>query len=172
MNNFFSLRMIPTFIFSYFIWCLFVGSGNQQELIAGFFVSLIVSLFINPFALKKDFLKVLYPQRLISLLLYILVFLWEMIKANVELAYRILHPKLPINPGIVKISTDIKSDLGITTLANAITLIPGTITIDVIPEEKGNTLYVHWINVKNKEEENAGRLIIGNIEGKIRRTFQ
>ena len=51
-----------------------------------------------------------------------------------------------INPGIVKIPTDMKSDYGIAALANSITLTPGTITMDFAEEDGQNYLYVHWID--------------------------
>ena len=50
-----------------------------------------------------------------------------------------------INPGIVKMPTGLKTDLGITLLADSITLTPGTLSVDI--DEKNNDLYIHWINV-------------------------
>ncbi|HPK86658.1 MAG TPA: Na+/H+ antiporter subunit E, partial [Atribacterota bacterium] len=52
-----------------------------------------------------------------------------------------------INPGIVKISPNLKSDAAITLLANSITLTPGTLSVDI--DERNNDLYIHWINVTN-----------------------
>jgi multicomponent Na+:H+ antiporter subunit E len=69
-----------------------------------------------------------------------------MAKANIDVAYRVISGK--INPGIVKISPNLKSDLGITMLANSITLTPGTLSVDI--DEENNDLYIHWINVKSK----------------------
>jgi len=69
-----------------------------------------------------------------------------MAKANVDVAYRVITGK--INPGIIKISPNLKTDLGITLLANSITLTPGTLTVDI--DEDTNDLYIHWINVKGE----------------------
>ena len=69
-----------------------------------------------------------------------------MAKANFDVAYRVITGK--INPGIVKISPDLKTDLGITMLANSITLTPGTLSVDI--DEDRNDLYIHWINVKKE----------------------
>jgi Multisubunit Na+/H+ antiporter, MnhE subunit len=66
-----------------------------------------------------------------------------MTKANIDVAYRVITGK--INPGIVKISPGLKTGLGITLLADSITLTPGTLSVDI--DEKNNDLYVHWINV-------------------------
>ncbi len=83
-----------------------------------------------------------------------------MTKANFDVAFRVLHPKRPINPGIVKIKTRIKSEMGKTFLANSITLTPGTFTVDI----KDEFLYIHWINVKTTDVEEASRTIAGRFE--------
>jgi len=90
-------------------------------------------------------------------LLYIPVFFWAMIKANFDVAYRVIHPRMPINPGVVMINTDLKSDSGKLALANSITLTPGTLTMDV----EGDKLLIHWINVKTSDTKEATK-IIGN----------
>jgi len=164
-------KTIPVFVLSFIIWFLYVGNGSYQEVIAGLLAAALVSVAVYPFCLKKDFYSVLLPRRLIFFLWFIPVFAWEMIKANVDLACRTLHPRLPINPGIVKIPTDIKSDLGVTMLANSITLTPGTITVDVDARDDGNMLYIHWINVASKNQEEARQKIDGVFEGLIRRIF-
>ena len=78
--------------------------------------------------------------------LYIFVFLGELIKSNFDVAARVANPKLPINPGIVKVKTKLKSKLGRIMLANSITLTPGTLTVDI--DEDTNELYIHWIYAK------------------------
>ena len=78
---------------------------------------------------------------------------------------------LNINPGIVKIETKLKSDYGLAMLANCITLTPGTIAMDIV-EEKGSVyMYIHWIDVKTKEEEEASNIIKGAFEPWVRRIF-
>jgi len=86
----------------------------------------------------------LNPLRWVIFLVYLIgPFFWAMAKANVDVAYRVITGK--INPGIVKISPGLKTDLGITLLADSITLTPGTLSVDI--DEKNNDLYIHWINV-------------------------
>ena len=88
----------------------------------------------------------LNPVRWFTFIGYLFYFFYEMAKANFDVAYRVITGK--INPGIVKISPDLKTDLGITMLANSITLTPGTLSVDI--DEDANDLYIHWINVKNE----------------------
>jgi multicomponent Na+:H+ antiporter subunit E len=89
--------------------------------------------------------------------------------ANLDVAYRALHPKMPINPGIVKIKTNLKTDSAITALANSITLTPGTMTVDVTDD---GYLYIHWINVKSEDIEEATRIISQNFEWFIKKIFE
>ncbi|MFB6168980.1 MAG: Na+/H+ antiporter subunit E [Haloferacaceae archaeon] len=81
--------------------------------------------------------------------LYIATFVWELVTANVDVAYRVLAPSMPINPAVVEVSLRVESDLAITTLANSITLTPGTLTMDYDPDR--NALYVHSIDGTNRD---------------------
>ncbi|MFC6732232.1 MULTISPECIES: Na+/H+ antiporter subunit E [unclassified Haladaptatus] len=80
-------------------------------------------------------------------LLYLLVFVRELVTANVDVAYRVLSPSMPIHPGVVEVPLRVTSDLGITTIANSITLTPGTLTMDY--DEEKNALYVHAIDARD-----------------------
>jgi multicomponent Na+:H+ antiporter subunit E len=83
----------------------------------------------------------------VYLLYFGVIFLWECIKANIDVAYRVLHPALPIRPGTVKIKTVLRSDIGLTFLANSLTLTPGNTTIDV--DKAAGVLYVHRLCIKS-----------------------
>jgi len=65
------------------------------------------------------------------------------------MAYRVLSPKMPINPQIVKVPTALKSDFSKLILANSITLTPGTLSLDV--EDDG--VLVHWVNASGETGE-------------------
>ena len=79
--------------------------------------------------------------------IYIPVFIWKLILANLDVARRVLSIKIPVNPGILKVKTNIKSDVGKLALANSITLTPGTLSIDV----DDDTIYVHAIDITKFE---------------------
>jgi multicomponent Na+:H+ antiporter subunit E len=82
--------------------------------------------------------------------LYLAVFVKELIVANVDVVYRVLSPSMPIEPDVVAIPLRVESDVAITTIANSITLTPGTLTMDY--DDATNTLYVHGIVGRNREE--------------------
>ena len=108
-------------------------------------------------------------MRLFWLLVYLPVFFYYLIKANFDVVYRAIHPAMPINPGIVKIKTDLKTQSGLTALANSITLTPGTMTVDLTDN---GILYVHWINVKSTETEEATSFIAQRFEWFLKRIFE
>ena len=61
---------------------------------------------------------------------YSLWLLWSIVKSNLEVAYIVLHPKMPIQPGLLSLRTKLRNRTGHIILANSITLTPGTITVD------------------------------------------
>ena len=82
--------------------------------------------------------------------LYVVAFLKELLTANVDVAYRVLAPSMPINPAVVEVPLRVQTDVAITTIANSITLTPGTLTMDY--DSETNTLYVHSIDGSNPDE--------------------
>jgi multicomponent Na+:H+ antiporter subunit E len=80
---------------------------------------------------------------------YLVAFLWELLTANLDVAYRVLAPSMPINPEVIEVPLRVESDLAVTTIANSITLTPGTLTMDYDGER--NSLYVHAIDGRDPE---------------------
>lgn len=86
------------------------------------------------------------PLRYLWLAYYVVIFLWECLKANIDVAFRVLHPDLPIRPGTIRVKTSLKSDAGLTFLANSLSLTPGNTTIDV--DRDSGVLYVHRLYIR------------------------
>jgi len=80
---------------------------------------------------------------------YVAVFSKEVIVANLDVAYRVVHPTLQLEPQVVLVPLRVETALGITTIANSITITPGTITLDHDPDQ--NALYVHMIDGRDPE---------------------
>ena len=87
-------------------------------------------------------------------------FLWELAKANIAMAMIVLQPRLPIDPAIVRIRTGLKNPTARLLLANAITLTPGTLSVEI----KGDWLYIHWVVAKTDDVEDATRAIAAGFE--------
>ena len=121
--------------------------GLIQELIAGGLIALALGIFLSGVLPESGSGNPV--KRILMFFVYLLILFKEMVVANVDVAYRVLHPKLPIRPGIVKVRPGIESDMGKLVLANSITLTPGTLSMDYIDDD----LYIHWICVKDDHDE-------------------
>ncbi|PIU25262.1 MAG: cation:proton antiporter [Candidatus Infernicultor aquiphilus] len=157
------------FFVAFIVWCLLDWVPDWQHLIVGGFVSAFVTFMIGDlFITRPHVLK--HPLRYWYFFAYYLpIFLWECFKANLDVAYRVLHPRLPINPGIVKVKVELKTDTALTFLANSITLTPGTMSVDI--DKENGILYIHWINVKTKDIESATRIIVERFEKILKKIF-
>lgn len=161
-------RIIMFFV-TFIVWCLLSWVPDWQHLIVGGFVSAFVTFMIGDlFITRPHVLK--HPLRYWYFFAYYLpIFLWECFKANLDVAYRVLHPRLPINPGIVKVKVELKTDTALTFLANSITLTPGTMSVDI--DKENGILYVHWINVKTKDIESTTKIIVEPFEKILKKIF-
>lgn len=161
------MRYITVFILSLIFWLLITFSLSVPNIIVGAVASVICSLIFTRLFIMNVY-KLLQPHRYFWFVIYLAVFIRECIKANLDVAYRVLHPAMPIRPGIVKVKTTLKSDLARTLLANSITMTPGTISVDIIDDY----LYIHWIYVRSEDPEVYTGLITGAFEKYIKRIIE
>ena len=157
-------KFLYTFIMVFIIWNAFTWPGSfadiqLAEVLTGAFVSLILGLLTNKY-FSCCGLQVLMPHKILFLVQYFFVFLIALIKANLDVAVRVINPALPINPGIVEIKTKLTNDFAKMILANSITLTPGTLTMDIIDD----TIYIHWIDVTTENPEEAFKEIAEPFE--------
>lgn len=130
------------------IWVFVRGASlTLQSLLANLLVGIVVGL---PVAfvfrrLYEEEIDIRRPFRTMPyVILYVVVFLKEIVVANVDVAYRVLAPHMPLEPQVILVPLRVETSLGITTIANSITITPGTVTLDHDPDE--NALYVHVID--------------------------
>lgn len=167
------MRRLIYFVLGFVLWMLLTwpivdGQVNWQVVIAGVIAAAIVSLLFHEI-LPKEHHVFISPVRIFWFLLYIPVFFYYVMIANLDVVYRALHPKMPIKPGIVKIKTKLKTESGITALANSITLTPGTLTVDLTDD---GYMYIHWINVKSDDVEQASKDIASKFEWFLEKIFE
>jgi multicomponent Na+:H+ antiporter subunit E len=167
------MRRLIYFVAAFIVWVIlswpFVdGKINVQVMVAGLIASALVAVLFHEI-LPKEHHVFISPVRFFWLLVYLPVYFYYVIEANFDVVYRALHPKMPIRPGIVKIKTNLKTESGITALANSITLTPGTLTVDVTDD---GFLYVHWIYVKSDDVEEATKLISRKFEWFLQKIFE
>lgn len=84
----------------------------------------------------------------------------EIVKANIDVARRILSPSMPVTPTLIRVKASQKSDLGQVIYANSITLTPGTISVDVANGE----ILVHALSRSGAED-----LVRGEMDRRVSR---
>jgi len=151
------LSMLFATLFGF--WVLLNGSLAADVLLVGLITALIITLlFRNSLAVVSELRMT--PRALMTTLGYVFFFARELVKSNLNLARIVLSPALPLNPGIVKVRTRLKSRMGRLLLANSITLTPGTLTVDI----DGEWLYIHWVTVDSADIEVATTAIVSGFE--------
>ena len=142
-----------------FVMWIFLTNTSIQEIIVGLVLSVLIVLILNKYGEIFSEIKI-NPKAFVYGFMYIFVFIVELAKANYDVARRVVDPKLPINPGIIKVKTKLKSRIGRIILANSITLTPGTLTV----ETKGDNFYIHWIDVTSESIEESTEEIVSKFE--------
>ncbi len=167
-------RRIATFVASFLVWCLLATPWHHAErwdsesLILGVVASLLVAALLSD-GLALHPIKLLSPVRWFWFLVYVPVFAYWCVVANLHVMYLVLHPDLPIKPGVVKVKTRLRSTAARTALANSITLTPGTLTVDVTDD---GYLYVHWLVVESTEMRAATHEIVERFENFIEKIIE
>jgi multicomponent Na+:H+ antiporter subunit E len=140
-------------------WVWLNGSLATDVLIVGLVAAAIIALFFSDgLAVFSELHPT--PRALAYTVLYILFFAKELVKSNLSLAAIVLTPGLPLNPGIVKVRTKLKSRMGRMLLANSITLTPGTLTVELA----GEWLYIHWVTVDSTDIDATTASIVSGFE--------
>lgn len=85
-------------------------------------------------------------------IVFVLYLIWEILLSNIGLAWLIIQPRPKLDPGIIGVPLELKSGLEITMLASAITLTPGTLSVDLGTGDDGRSiLFVHNLKVRDPE---------------------
>ncbi|MDO8842387.1 Na+/H+ antiporter subunit E [Methanocalculus sp.] len=144
------IRFLVTTIAAYAVYLLLTaGSGSiilwsESELIIGLCLAIIVGIASSRIFCRTGSPRMANPIRLLLLAVYAVIPLFiEMARANIDVAVRVITGN--VRPGIVRVRTGMKTDLGQLILANSITLTPGTLTVDI--DDASGDLFVHLINV-------------------------
>lgn len=146
-------NFIATFSLLFVFWAMLSGKFDLFHLTLGVICCVLIAyltydlLFAN---VRVGDTRVIV-QRII---LYIPWLIYQIILANIHVAYLALSPKMPIDPQIIKFNTKLESDISWVTLANSITLTPGTITMDIREGE----FFIHALSKKVADDLNTGEM--------------
>ena len=169
------IERLVLFAYAFLFWLLLVwpvspvdGKLLMGDILTGLLGAAFVALVMREMV-RVNLIRFVNPRSWFWLFVYLFVFSYYVVKGGLDVIWRVLHPAMPINPGIVRIRSVLKTDTGRTALASSITLTPGTLTIDVTDD---GVFYIHWINVLSVEEEVAAEHVLRRFEWYIQRIFE
>jgi len=134
---------IVLFVLLLAFWMIIASSINLIEFIVGFFASLLIVFYSYDLVFTIEDSNAVKPSMLKALFILVFTLLKEIVVANIHVAKIVLSKKMPIDPGFVTIKQPLKKDLNKALFGNAITLTPGTLTIDMSDDE----IIVHGLRV-------------------------
>jgi multicomponent Na+:H+ antiporter subunit E len=170
MQSRFVRNVPPGFAFLWllltFIWFASNSSTAIETLLTGALISAILAFL---FASRTNVWQSLEisPARLYHFVIYLGVLVVEIVRANIGMLRHIYLPSLGVSPGIIAITTALKSPVGRLALVNSIALTPGSLVMDI----RGATIFVHWLDIKTKDPEEARLLIAGRFEQLLEKVF-
>lgn len=139
------MRYLLIILLFTFLLVILTSDYTYQNILLGLLLSSVITLYTGSLFTQK-----IYFNKLHKILFLILFFLWELIIANLRVAYEIIKPKMTFTPGIVEIPLDVEKDIHITLLANLITLTPGTLSLYISENKK--SLFVHTMYLDDKSK--------------------
>lgn len=130
------------------VWLLLNGSFAPEYIITGLIPAFALGIWSSfKFPVFRNMR--LTPKAFVAFFIFSHVFMFELVKSNIDVAIRVLSRKIPIKPGIVEVRTKLKDPVARLLLANAITLTPGTFTLDT----EGEIFRIHWIDAGISAEQ-------------------
>jgi multicomponent Na+:H+ antiporter subunit E len=149
-----------------FIWVASNSSFAIESVIVGIVIAAVLAWKFGSNTDVWQSIK-LSPSRFYHFMRYTGRFLVELVRANVNMLGYVYSPRIDIAPSIVKIKTKLKSPIGRLALANSIALTPGSLVMDI----DGDAMYIHLLDVKTTNPDEATRIIAGPFEEHLEKVF-
>ncbi len=127
-----------------FIWVALTGSMYYTNFVFGFLLGFFVLWIMN-----RNDIDQRYFYRVPKILSFIVYFLYQMVKANLQVAYDVMTPKYFMKPGVVRYPLNAATEFEINLLSTMISLTPGTLILDISEDKK--TMYIHVMYLENPE---------------------
>jgi multicomponent Na+:H+ antiporter subunit E len=157
-----ALQFLAIFGVSYLFYLTLAWFASALDFVTGAIGAAIVGVALSRVSLTQPLRARQTARRLLRFVVYVPYLLWEVTKANIGIARVILSPRMPIDPSVVRFRAAVWGGVPVTTLANSITLTPGTLTIDV-----GNREFiVHSLTIESRRD-----LLDGALERAVRFVF-
>jgi multicomponent Na+:H+ antiporter subunit E len=150
-------RAVATAVFLTIVWGIWNESFGVRTMVEGGVLSVVVLVATNRFLLRGAYHNV-YRISPVTFLRYVGVLLVEIFRSGVHAIYVTITDR--INVGVVDLPTEVSDSLVGVLVANAITLTPGTVTIDYDRKR----FKVIWIDCVSTDPHEAGEMIKGSFE--------
>jgi multicomponent Na+:H+ antiporter subunit E len=154
-------KYLAVFGASYLFYML-LSAWKPLDFFTGFLTATLVAVLLAPVAFSRQPAFGRVGKQLLRMLVYAPYLLKEIAVANLQIAYVVLHPSLPIDPKLVELEAAVWGDTAVTTLANSITLTPGTLTVTVTDR----SFTIHSLTAGARED-----LFDGGLERAVRFVF-
>ena len=137
-----SIRLPALIIWLTLVWAFLWGDFGLANLVAGVAVALLVVWIGRPADVHGMQLTSFHP---VSAFVFVGYFAVQVVKSNFQVAWIVISPRPHVHTAIVAVPMHVDSDGIVTVVANAVTLTPGTLTIDVRANDDGTppVIYVH-----------------------------
>lgn len=140
-----SVRLPALIIWLTLVWALLWGDLGLASLLSGLGVAVFVVLVARPTGVRGIQVTSFRP---VSAVVFVVYFLVQLVKSSVEVAWEVITPGSNVNRAIISVPLHITTDGLTTVVGNAITLTPGTLTVDVrrTGPDRPPVLYVHALH--------------------------
>lgn len=138
MKRAFIKGTILQFVVLFGLWIILSGKTDVFHISMGFlsaFFVTIIHMRINKYLYYQKEIAAEHTLSYGRLFFYIPWLIWQIIVASLQVAYVVLHPKIPINPSLLRFKTKLPNTAAKVILGNSITLTPGTLTINIDGDE-------------------------------------
>lgn len=160
---------IVPILMAFVVYIIFSGSFSIYDLITGMAIAVVVGVLFSEI-LVTNASKSVNLIRLGYLIKYAFYYFFVAeVLAHWDVIKRILNPKMPINPGIVRVPYEVSGDYAVASVAGSIINTPGTVVIDLNEEKK--LYYVHWIDVATQEPAKCRSAICESFEKYLSKVF-
>jgi len=170
-------KWLPTPFLSlllFLVWLFLNNSVSLGHILLAVILAVIIPLATSPFRTKQPL--IIRPGLAFR---HLLLVLYDIITANIQVAILILGPTKKLTPGFVKVPLDLTHSMPITILASTVSLTPGTVSAEVYPWEESMTdnkepedrfLLIHVLNLE--DEQTLINTIKSRYEAPLKEIFQ
>lgn len=170
-------RWLPTpfrSLFLFMVWLLLNNSVSVGHLVLATIFAILIPIL--SFSLSEPQPLILKPGLALKQLLIVL---YDIVVANLQVALLILGPSKNLRPAFIKVPIDLTHDMPITILASCVSLTPGTVSAEVYPiaesllegeEPTQRYLLIHVLDLK--DEQALIKQIKQRYEAPLKEIFQ